>query len=58
MTMGSGYQNRVFVNLADGNMVSQPANTWDIAFIGTQTMHSDQKSMMLKILRYSPHQPT
>lgn len=32
MTMGSGYQNRVFVNLADGNMVSQPANTWDIAF--------------------------
>ncbi|PRB01489.1 secretion protein [Chryseobacterium sp. MYb7] len=32
MTMGSGYQNRVFVNLADGNMVSQPANSWDIAF--------------------------
>lgn len=32
ITMGSGYQNRVFVNLADGNMVSQPANTWDIAF--------------------------
>lgn len=32
MTMGSGYQNRVFVNLADGNMVSQPANTWDVAF--------------------------
>ncbi|MCJ7935433.1 MAG: T9SS type A sorting domain-containing protein [Chryseobacterium sp.] len=32
MSMGSGYQNRVFVNLADGNMVSQPANTWDIAF--------------------------
>lgn len=32
MSMGSGYQNRVFVNLADGNMVSQPANSWDIAF--------------------------
>lgn len=32
MTMGGGYQNRVFVNLADGNMVSQPANSWDIAF--------------------------
>ncbi len=32
MTMGSGYQNRVFVSLADGNMVSQPANTWDVAF--------------------------
>ncbi|MGH1516200.1 T9SS type A sorting domain-containing protein [Chryseobacterium sp. JK1] len=32
MTMGSGYQNRVFVNLADGNMISQPANSWDVAF--------------------------
>lgn len=32
MSMGSGYQNRVFVNLADGNMVPQPANTWDVAF--------------------------
>lgn len=32
MSMGSGYQNRVFVNLEDGNMVPQPANTWDVAF--------------------------
>jgi hypothetical protein len=32
MTMGPSYQNRVFFNLADGNMVSQPANTWDVAF--------------------------
>ncbi|AZA82927.1 secretion protein [Chryseobacterium lactis] len=32
MSMGSGYQNRVFVNMADGNMISQPANTWDVAF--------------------------
>lgn len=32
MSMGNNYQNRVFVNLTDGNMVSQPANTWDIAF--------------------------
>ncbi|AYZ36566.1 T9SS C-terminal target domain-containing protein [Chryseobacterium indologenes] len=32
MTMGAGYQNRVFVNLADGNMISQPATSWDVAF--------------------------
>ena len=32
MTMGNGYQNRVFFNLTDGNMVSQPAKSWDIAF--------------------------
>ncbi|CAH0159688.1 hypothetical protein [Chryseobacterium sp. Bi04] len=32
MTMGNQYQNRVFFNLADANMTSQPANTWDIAF--------------------------
>ncbi|WP_412850479.1 T9SS type A sorting domain-containing protein [Chryseobacterium sp. PMSZPI] len=32
MSMGNGYQNRVFVNLTDGNIVSQPANTWDVAF--------------------------
>lgn len=32
MTMGPSYQNRVFFNLANGNMVSQPANTWDVAF--------------------------
>lgn len=32
LTMGNGYQNRVFFNFADGNIISQPANTWDIAF--------------------------
>lgn len=32
MTMGPSYQNRVFFNLANGNIVSQPANTWDVAF--------------------------
>ncbi|MBL1222764.1 T9SS type A sorting domain-containing protein [Chryseobacterium sp. L7] len=32
MTMGPSYQNRVFFNLANGNMVSQQANTWDVAF--------------------------
>lgn len=32
MTLGNGYQNRSFFNFTDGNMVSQPANTWDVAF--------------------------
>lgn len=32
MTMGPSYQNRVFFNIADGNIVSQPAKTWDVAF--------------------------
>jgi len=32
MTMGSGYQNRVFFDLSTNNMVSQPANSWDVAF--------------------------
>ncbi|BAP30725.1 uncharacterized protein CHSO_1688 [Chryseobacterium sp. StRB126] len=32
MTLGSGYQNRSFFNFTDGNMVSQPANAWDVAF--------------------------
>lgn len=32
MSMGAGYQNRVFFDLSANNIVSQPANTWDIAF--------------------------
>lgn len=32
MTLGNGYQNRSFFNFTDGNMVSQPANAWDVAF--------------------------
>ncbi|WP_228448141.1 MULTISPECIES: secretion protein [unclassified Chryseobacterium] len=32
MTMGNGYQNRSFFNFSDGNIVSQPAATWDVAF--------------------------
>lgn len=35
MTMGPSYQNRVFFNLTDGNMVSQAANSWDVAFYRT-----------------------
>lgn len=38
MSMGAGYQNRVFFNLEDGNMISQPANTWDIAFFRNSAM--------------------
>ncbi|WP_347219256.1 T9SS type A sorting domain-containing protein [Chryseobacterium sp.] len=32
MTMGNLYQNRTFFNFSNGNIVSQPANSWDIAF--------------------------
>ncbi|MEJ5106632.1 T9SS type A sorting domain-containing protein [Chryseobacterium sp. MYb328] len=32
MTMGNGYQNRTFFTFSNGNIVSQPANSWDIAF--------------------------
>lgn len=32
MSMGADYQNRVFFDLSANNTVSQPANTWDIAF--------------------------
>lgn len=32
MTMGASYQNRVFYDISANSMVSQPANTWDIAF--------------------------
>lgn len=32
MTLGNGYQNRTFFNFSNGNIVSQPANSWDIAF--------------------------
>jgi len=32
MTMGSGYQNRVFFDFSANNIVSQPANSWDVAF--------------------------
>lgn len=32
MTMGPQYQNRVFFDFGTNNTVSQPGNTWDIAF--------------------------
>lgn len=32
LTTGPNYQNRVFFDLSANNIVSQPANTWDIAF--------------------------
>lgn len=37
MSMGNQYQNRVFFDLSANNMVSQPANTWDIAFYRNST---------------------
>ncbi|KMQ67391.1 secretion protein [Chryseobacterium sp. FH2] len=38
MSMGSQYQNRVFFGLSSNNMVSQPANTWDVAFYRNSAM--------------------
>lgn len=38
MTMGAGYQNRVFFDLSANSIVSQPANTWDIAFYRNSAM--------------------
>lgn len=38
LSMGNGYQNRVFFGLSSNTMVSQPANTWDIAFYRNSTM--------------------
>lgn len=32
MSMGANYQNRVFFDFNTNNIVSQPANSWDIAF--------------------------
>lgn len=37
MSMGSQYQNRVFFDLSANSIVSQPANTWDIAFYRNST---------------------
>ncbi|MET3036960.1 T9SS type A sorting domain-containing protein [Chryseobacterium sp. NRRL B-14859] len=32
LTTGPSYQNRVFFDLSDNDIVSQPADTWDVAF--------------------------
>lgn len=32
LSMGASYANRVFFDLSANNIVSQPANTWDVAF--------------------------
>ncbi len=39
MTMGANYQNRVFFDLSANNTVSQPANSWDIAFYRNSSMN-------------------
>ncbi len=38
MTMGPSYQNRIFFDLSANATVSQPANTWDIAFYRNSNM--------------------
>ncbi|MFP3593862.1 T9SS type A sorting domain-containing protein [Chryseobacterium sp. SIMBA_038] len=39
LSMGSGYQNRVFFSLPGNNIVSQPANSWDVAFYRNSAMN-------------------
>jgi len=38
LTMGPSYQNRVFFDFSANNTVSQPANTWDVAFYRNSAM--------------------
>ncbi|WP_326982888.1 T9SS type A sorting domain-containing protein [Chryseobacterium sp. MYb264] len=38
LTMGPAYQNRVFFDFSANSIVSQPANTWDIAFYRNSSM--------------------
>ncbi|ASK32543.1 secretion protein [Chryseobacterium sp. T16E-39] len=38
LTTGADYQNRVFFDFSANNIVSQPANTWDIAFFRNSSM--------------------
>ncbi|MCY0977513.1 T9SS type A sorting domain-containing protein [Chryseobacterium wangxinyae] len=38
LTTGANYQNRVFFDFSSNNIVSQPANTWDVAFYRNSTM--------------------
>ncbi|WP_312765594.1 T9SS type A sorting domain-containing protein [Epilithonimonas sp.] len=37
LTTGPNYSNRVFFDLSANNIVSQPANTWDVAFYRNST---------------------
>lgn len=39
LTMGPSYQNRVFFDLSSNSIVSQPANTWDVAFYRNSAMN-------------------
>lgn len=39
LTMGPAYQNRVFFDLSSNSIVSQPANTWDVAFYRNSAMN-------------------
>lgn len=43
LTMGPQYQNRVFFDLSANNIVSQPANTWDIAFFRNSAMEFGER---------------
>lgn len=39
LTTGPNYQNRVFFDFSANNIVSQPADTWDIAFFRNSSMN-------------------
>lgn len=50
--MGQGYQNRVFFSLPANNIVSQLANSWDVAFFRNSAMNfgtriNDAKDIMV-----------
>lgn len=52
LSMGQGYQNRVFFSLPANNIVSQPANSWDVAFFRNSAMNfgtriNDAKDIMV-----------
>ncbi|MBT2623444.1 T9SS type A sorting domain-containing protein [Chryseobacterium sp. ISL-6] len=38
LTTGANYQNRVFFDFSANNIVSQPADTWDVAFFRNSSM--------------------
>ena len=70
-TMGQSYQNRVFYSFEKNNLISQPANTWDIAFYRANmfdagTRINDAKNILVYVAseeykyrfhRYSSLQP-
>lgn len=60
-TMGQNYQNRVFYSFGKNNLISQPAETWDIAFyrnsmFETGTRINDAKNILVYVASEDPTQ--